>query len=296
MIKGAVEIKKENIPKIPAIYYSGVSNLFSKIDPFARKIMARTTLPGGTEIAMTVNLIKDPQNKGKVIFTTTTVSGLIFTFSEAFSLLALTEVIVGGAALALGITATPIVITIVSALGLAVVMTTLGDIIYNVIYDGLEWIEEEYQKSLPVDIYTLHARGEVTKDELNLVLDLYEKEKNTISCLDGFKELKGLRPILNIENKSLATFIKSDTINNKASIQIKDLDEAHNVVNEILNFDNKNKLKKYDITIKTTCDNEEYRIIKKELLEHIAKENDTTVDEIMNYKENDWVKKENRYR
>ena len=78
-------------------------------------------------------------------------------------------------------------------------------------------------------------------------------------------------------------------------IEVESLDDSKKILDDIISNDKNNTLKKHDITIKTTSDNEEYTIMRQELLESIAKDNNTTVKKILNFKENKWVNNENRY-
>lgn len=268
--EGVQEVKKESIGDIPSIYYSATSNLVSKIDPYASKIMGKALLPGGTAIAMTINLIKNPDNKGKVIASTVLTGGFTFTVMSMTPGMLLAEAATAAAFVALGVSATPLAITLVAATGLAVIGTIIGSTAYSHFYDLLSSIEVFFPEAQETDIFTLHANGKVTKEELTLILDEMEENK-TISCLEPYRELKSLRSITNIENKSLASHIKVNQKTNKVNIQDENLNKVKPIVSEVLKDDSQNRLKKHDIQIKTTEDNDEYTVMKKELLESIAR-------------------------
>jgi len=304
--KKDIELIRDNIPNVPSIYYGGVSNMFGKIDPYASKIMARATLPGGTAIAMTVNLIKDPKNKGKVIASTTLASGITYWITSiefatvagagmTIDAMVITEAIVGAVAASAGIALAPLTITIISAGALAVVMTSIGSEIYNKVYDELKHLENEYDKSLLIEIFAPDIRGTITKEEF--ILKSLKDDKDF--CKRIFPKYQRYKQIVKIENydmnNTLKSFIYNDKINKQASIQEEDLEKARVLTDLIVSYDTSNKLKKHDITIKTTNDNEEYTIMRQELLESIAKDNNTTVKKILNFKENKWVNNENRY-
>ncbi|QOG11541.1 RHS repeat domain-containing protein [Arcobacter sp. FWKO B] len=288
-----IEIKKESISEIPAIYYSSTAYLVDKIDNIASKLMAKATFPGGTAIAMAINIVADPKNKGKVIVSTTLASGAIFYIAGAKLTTLVIEAIVASAMMALGITATPIIITLVSAVSLAIVATIAGSELYDIIYNELKDIESKYRNLTETDIFTLYAKGKVTQEELTLILEAFEQNK-TISCLEPYEELKTLRHITNIENEYLASYIKVNKPNNKVQIKDKDIQEVKQITKEILKEDTNNTLKKHDINIITTNDGEEYTVMKKQLIDYLSRKKGSNTQDVYNYDFNSFIRKEDR--
>lgn len=270
MNENIIEIKKENIPAIPSIYYGAVGSFISKVDPFAGKIMARAIMPGGVIIAMTVNLIKDPKNKDKVIASTVLESGIIFSLSEMLPLLALTEVNVGAAALRLGVVAAPIAITIVSAVGLAILMTVVGNELYDLIYKNLENFEE-FTKNIEVDIFSKEIVGKITQEEFILnelknnknfckvIFPKYNRYRQKVTIGSGYNNINSIdeyfknNPKNEMDYETLSNYIKHDSNENKAEIKItnsnntEDFEEAA-AYSRVVITENK-KLKKYDIIL-----------------------------------------------
>ncbi|MGE3612537.1 MAG: calcium-binding protein [Sulfurimonas sp.] len=128
------------VSNIPAVYYSTTSSLVEKFaSQEAGSIIAKITLPGGTVISSTINLVKDPDNPGKVIASTVAASGITYVVSAAYgsAAIAATEVLIGSIAVTLGVVASPVVITL-SAIGAVAIGTTmLGNEIQSVVYDAL---------------------------------------------------------------------------------------------------------------------------------------------------------------
>ena len=149
-----------NIPSVPSVYYGATSGLVGKIDPFAGRLMAKATLPGGTVIATTVNLIKDPNNPGKVIASTVLASGITYFVASSSIVVAISELVVGTAAVAAGVAVAPAAISIVAAVGLAVVATTYGSKLQELIYDGFQEFEE-------FDIYSPEINRNSNKNRIH---------------------------------------------------------------------------------------------------------------------------------
>lgn len=149
------------VSNINPIYYGLLGGITEKfVDKSLAEIIAKTTLPGGTIIASTINLIKDPDNPGKVIVSTVAASGIIYFATAAYGSIAVaaTEVIIGSALTTLGIVASPIILS-VAAIGTVAVGTTLiGNELQSLIYNYLDNVEN-------FDFYSPEIVGTITKDE-----------------------------------------------------------------------------------------------------------------------------------
>ena len=149
------------VSNINPIYYGTVGGIVEKfVDKSAGELIAKTTLPGGAFIPSTINLVKDPENPGKVIVSTVAASGITYFATAEYGSVAVaaTEVIVGSALATLGIIASPLIISI-TAIGIVAVGTTMiGNELQSVIYDSLNTYEN-------FDFYSPEIIGTVTKDK-----------------------------------------------------------------------------------------------------------------------------------
>jgi len=182
------------ISNINPIYYGTVGGVVEKlIDKSAGELIAKTTLPGGTVIASIINLIKDPENPGKVIVSTVAASGITYFATATYGSVAVaaTEVIVGSALATLGIIASPLIIS-VTAVGIVAVGTTMiGNELQSVIYDSLSTYEN-------FDFYSPEIVGTVTKDEF-----IAQSASNDPDfCKNIFPEYVNYRQITEIKSGS----------------------------------------------------------------------------------------------
>ena len=292
---------------IPSIYYGASNHLITKIDPFAGKLMARAVMPGGTAIAMTINLIKDPNNKGKVIASTVLSSGIMYRFVGPLVEQVIVRLIFGVAGIAVGAASVPIGITIVSAIGIAVIGTYAGSFIYDFIYKKLETFEE-FTSDLEIDIFSQDIVGKISQEEFilnslknntnfckeNFPLYVNYRKKVTIgsgnSNISSLTEYFGNNPTNEIDYDVVENYIKNNSDETVAEIKVKDLNEAKILTNTlILNAD---KLRKNDVTVITTEDNQEYTIMLGSSIDKIAQKNNISRKELLD--NNEWIENENR--
>ena len=180
------------VSNIPAVYYSTTSSLVEKFaSQEAGSIIAKITLPGGTVISSTINLVKDPDNPGKVIASTVAASGITYVVSAAYgsAAIAATEVLIGSIAVALGVVASPVVITL-SAIGAVAIGTTmLGNEIQSVIYDALASYEN-------FNFISPEVTGYASKDQF--ILESVANDSNF--CKRIFPEYARYRQITEIKS------------------------------------------------------------------------------------------------
>ena len=136
------------VSNIPAVYYNTIASVVEKFaDKGTGQLLAKVTLPGGAVISTTINLIKDPENPGKVIASTTMATGVTYAVTSAYgaSAVAATEVLIGGILATFGIAASPVVVTL-SAIGVVAVGTIYaGNKLQEFIYDTLNTAEKELE-------------------------------------------------------------------------------------------------------------------------------------------------------
>lgn len=168
------------VANIPAVYYSTTGSIVEKFaDKNMGQLIAKSTLPGGTTISTAVNLVKDPDNPGKVIASTVLASGVTYSVSAmaGSASIAITEVLLGSIAATFGIAASPVVISL-AALGVVAVGTTYaGNALQEQIYNTMQEFEE-------FDIYAPEITGTVTQSEFIL----QSLENNPTFCMDAFPD------------------------------------------------------------------------------------------------------------
>ena len=192
------------IGDIPSIYYGATSSLVSKIDPFAGNLIGKATLPGGTVVSTTINLIKDPDNPGKVIASTTLATGITYVVAGYIGAnIAIAEVLVGAALASAGIVASPLVISIATIGGLAVLATVGGSELQSMIYDGLALAEHQTE----VLLMSPQITGKITPEEF--ILESLTDNPNF--CKEIFPEYSRYRQIIEISNNETDTLAYNAT-------------------------------------------------------------------------------------
>ena len=154
----------EWISTIPSVYFDTTSGLVEKLgNKQAAQYIAKIGLGTGTVIDLTINMIEDPNNPGKVI--ASTVVGNITYYISGISALALTNIAIGAALAVVGVATAPVWLTIagvgVAVAGTVMYGTELKDWVYDVTYNKLVAFEE-------FDIYSSKITGTATKEEFIL--------------------------------------------------------------------------------------------------------------------------------
>ena len=159
-----------------------------------------------------------------------------------------------------------------------------GEKIINALYNNLK---EEFEYS---DSYIY---GKDTLKEF--IITSLEDDSNFTKKI--FPKYINYRKIVTVglsndKNKTLASFVKHNSTEVKADIKTNNISTAKEYSKIVI--DENSKLKKYDINVITTDDNQEYTVMKNETINKIAKDNGISRNEILDYKENSWVKDEDR--
>ncbi|WP_198304472.1 LysM peptidoglycan-binding domain-containing protein [Arcobacter vandammei] len=215
------------VSDIPSVYYGATSSLVSKIDPFAGNLMGKVTLPGGTVISTTINLIKDPNNPGKVIASTTLATGITYVAAGLLAEAAITEVLIGAALASIGIVASPLVISIATLGGIAVLATVGGSSLQSLIYDGLALAEHQTE----VVLMSPEVTGKITQEEF--IVQSVTNDPNF--CKDIYPKYLNYRQIVDIKSGStLAESIKYDSSTNEIIISNSTLENQDYYIKETL--------------------------------------------------------------
>ena len=219
----------EYISNIPTVYYGAMSAFVEKFgSKTLGQFLATATLPGGTIISTTINLLKDPDNPKKIIISTTLANGTTYILSRFAGNFAIgiAELLVGSVLSTFGVAATPFVIS-AAATGLVVVGTILAaNELQSIIYNHFKNLEDTMELFAP-NIY-----GKITKEEF--ILKELESSNGNF-CKKIFPEYARYVQTRDWSKVDISTVSNSDFIqritleNNKNALAIKTASEVGSV-------------------------------------------------------------------
>jgi Ca2+-binding RTX toxin-like protein len=233
------------ISNINPIYYGTTGAVIENfVDKSAGNLVAKTTLSGGTVIAATINLTKDPNNPGKIIASTVAASGITYAVSASYgsAAIAITEVIIGSIAASMGVAVSPVVLTL-SAIGAVAVGTTYaGNYLQGVIYDALQSFED-------FEFFSPEIVGTATKEEF-ILQEL--SEHPTDFCMQAFPKYARYRQITEIRSGqgSLTEILRHDSSTGHATVKTDNTDKIKELTDFIIKETNPQTLTLNDHTAK----------------------------------------------